>query len=359
VRFQQTCGPVMAKGVEDTAFYRWFRLSSLNEVGGDPAHFGVSADEFHAWCARQQRDWPVAMTTLSTHDTKRSEDVRARLAVLSEIPAVWGQAVTEWRAATAHLRPDELDGETEYLFWQTLVGTWSASGPIAADRMHGYLEKATREAKRRTSWVSPVESYDASVRAFTDAVLGDQSVLESVGAWCAEHLDGPARAGLLGQKLVQLTMPGVPDVYQGTELVDLSLVDPDNRRPVDYARRRELLARLDAGEAPRDVDEEKLLVVSRALRLRREHPEWFGVEATYEPVPAGTDHAVAFLRSGQVLTVATRLAAGLRHGWGEEALELPPGPWIDVLAGASYDGGPVRYAELLGRLPVALLVRQG
>ncbi|MGN6246390.1 MAG: malto-oligosyltrehalose synthase, partial [Motilibacteraceae bacterium] len=279
VRFQQTCGPVMAKGVEDTAFYRWFRLSSLNEVGGDPTHFGVSADDFHAWCERQQQDWPVAMTTLSTHDTKRSEDVRARLAVLSEIPAAWGQAVTEWRAATAHLRPDELDGETEYLFWQTLVGTWSSSGAIGLDRVHGYLEKATREAKRRTSWVSPVESYDASVRSFAEAVLSAPEVLAAVGAWCAEHLDGPARAGVLGQKLVQLTMPGVPDVYQGTELVDLSLVDPDNPRPVDYARRRELLARLDSGERPRDVDEEKLLVVSRALRLRREHPEWFGVEA--------------------------------------------------------------------------------
>lgn len=359
VRFQQTCGPVMAKGVEDTAFYRWFRLSSLNEVGGDPAHFGVSVAEFHAWCERQQRDWPVAMTTLSTHDTKRSEDVRARLAVLSEIPAAWGQSVTEWRAATGHLRPDELDGETEYLFWQTLVGTWSSSGPIAVDRMHGYLEKATREAKRRTSWVDPVESYDASVRAFAEAVLGDQRVLAVVGAWCREHLDEPARAGILGQKLVQLTMPGVPDVYQGTELVDLSLVDPDNRRPVDYARRRELLSRLDAGEPPRDVDEEKLLVVSRALRLRREHPEWFGVESTYEPVPTGTEHAVAFLRSGHVLTVATRLAAGLRHGWTEEVLSLPAGSWADLLTGTSYDGGSVRLAELLGRLPVALLVRQG
>ena len=283
VRFQQTCGPVMAKGVEDTAFYRWLRLTSLNEVGGDPAHLGVEPADLHAWCARQQADWPTAMTTLSTHDTKRSEDVRARLAVLSELPGEWSAAVTGWRAASAHLRPAALDGNTEYLLWQTLVGTWPIDGP----RLTGYLEKATREAKRRTTWTEPDEDYDAAVRSFAEAVLADTTVRSMV----TDFLDRVAahyRANVLAQKLLALTVPGVPDVYQGCEVVDLSLVDPDNRRPVDYETRRERLAALDAGEAPRDLDDEKLLVVSRALRLRRARPDVFGAAATYSPVETGS-----------------------------------------------------------------------
>ena len=176
VRFQQTCGPVMAKGVEDTAFYRWLRLTSLNEVGGGPAHLGVPPEEFHAWCVRQQATWPRAMTTLSTHDTKRSEDVRARLAVLSELPGEWSARVTAWRASTMAYRPAELDANTEYLVWQTLVGAW----PLDAARLTAYLEKATREAKRRTTWTEPDEDYDAAVRDFAEQVLADPVVTTEV-----------------------------------------------------------------------------------------------------------------------------------------------------------------------------------
>jgi (1->4)-alpha-D-glucan 1-alpha-D-glucosylmutase len=358
VRFQQTCGPVMAKGVEDTAFYRWFRLASLDEVGGDPARFGVAGEEVHAFAERLQREWPTTMTTLSTHDTKRSEDVRARLAVLSELPGAWADAVRGWWMAAAPHRDPLVDPRTEYLVWQTLVGTW----PIEADRLHRYLEKAVREAKLLTSWTSPDGDYEAAVHRFVDGVVHDAGITTSVQELVQQTAE-PARAGLLGQKLVQLLMPGVPDVYQGTELVDLSLVDPDNRRPVDFADRRARLARLDAGASPRDLDDEKLLVTSRALRLRRDHPEWFvGEQAQYHAVATSTGNAFALGRGDdepRVVGVATRLAVSLDRygGWQDHTVTLPDGVWCDVLTGRSLDGGAVRLADLLSPLPVALLVR--
>jgi (1->4)-alpha-D-glucan 1-alpha-D-glucosylmutase len=355
VRFQQTTGPVMAKGVEDTAFYRWFRLACLNEVGGDPDHFGVPPSQFHAFCARLQRDWPLTMTTLSTHDTKRSEDVRARLAVLSELPDAWTRAVTAWRAAAAAHHSDGWpDPVTEYLLWQTVVGAW----PLPADRLVRYLEKATREAKRFTSWTTPDEGYDRAVRVFAERVLGDDPLRAQVQAF-VERLAPHAQAVTLGQKLVQLTMPGVPDVYQGAELEFLALVDPDNRQPVDYEARRALLRRLDEGGEPVGLSAEKLLVVSRALRLRREHPEWFGAEASYEPLVTSTEHAAGFSRAGRVAVVASRLTAGLarRGGWADDWVTLPSGSWRDELSGRTCDGGRVSLGQLLDRLPVALLTR--
>jgi (1->4)-alpha-D-glucan 1-alpha-D-glucosylmutase len=359
VRFQQTCGPVMAKGLEDTAFYRWFRLASLNEVGGDPARVGIAVEELHAYAAGQQEVWPTSMTTLSTHDTKRSEDVRARLAVLSEVPGEWAAFVRTVRELAAPHRDALLDPVTEYLLWQTLVGTW----PIEAERLHGYVEKAVREAKTHTTWTSPDEAYEDAVHRFVDGVLGDEAVTAELTRWAAST-EPAVRAGVLGQKLLQLVVPGVPDVYQGTELVDLSLVDPDNRRPVDYAERRRRLARLDGGASPADLDDAKLLVVSRALRLRRDHPEWFlGEQSTYVPVATTTGNAVAVGRGDddgvQVVAVLTRLAVSLAGygGWHEHTVSLPEGSWRDLLSGRTTDGGPVRLAELLTDLPVALLVR--
>ncbi|TWD81299.1 maltooligosyl trehalose synthase [Kribbella amoyensis] len=355
VRFQQTCGPVMAKGVEDTAFYRWFRLSSLNEVGGDPEHFGVSPEEFHAFAARLNDRWPRTMTTLSTHDTKRSEDVRARLAVLSEQPAAWIEAVRSWRSATEEYRGPLLDGRTEYLVWQTLFGTWD-DGPIAEDRLQAYLQKAMREAKRHTSWTSPHTEYEESVAAFVSAVLGDADVLDSVRRFAAGQA-AYVRGATLGQKLIQLTMPGVPDVYQGSEFVDLSLVDPDNRRPVDYRRRVARLERLDDGADPDGLSDEKLLVTSRALRVRRQHHEAF--QGSYTPLPTSSGHAVAFARGGAAITVATRLPVALHRlgGWGDSTVVLPEGSWQDVLTGRSVGSGAARIDELLADLPVALLTR--
>jgi len=365
-RFQQTTGPVMAKGVEDTAYYRYMRLVGLNEVGGDPGHVGLPPEEFHAFARRQLEAWPLAMTTLSTHDTKRSEDVRARLAVLSELPQRWDSWVTTARELAAAYRAPSLDAATEYLLWQTLVGVW----PVSAERLRAYATKATREAKLHTTWADPDTGYESGVARFIDGVLGDRAVVRHVEGWVALAA-APARANTLGQKAVQLTMPGVPDVYQGCELVDLSLVDPDNRRLVDYAGRSSRLERLDRGEAPQDLDDEKLLVTSTALRLRRERPGWFtGPTTTYAAVPTSSPHAFAFSRGDEggpgVVTVVTRLAAGLdaRGGWGEDVLSLPPGEWQDavtgrvVVAAAAADGG-VRLARIMADLPVALLVRHG
>jgi (1->4)-alpha-D-glucan 1-alpha-D-glucosylmutase len=369
VAFQQTCGPVQAKGVEDTACYRWSRLVSRNEVGGDPERLGGTPAEFHAFAGHLADCWPATMTTLSTHDTKRQEDVRARLAVLAESAPAWARAVERWHARAATLcrdRPPEAD--TEYLLWQTLAGAW----PISGDRLAGYLRKAMREAKTATSWISPDPGYEAAVLSFAAAVLADPLLTGWIGEFVAA-MAPPARVNSLGMKLVQLTMPGVPDVYQGCELAGFALVDPDNRRPVDFGHRAGLLARLEAGQPgpqthsvqPADwLDAEKLLVTSAALRLRRAHPDWFA--GSYQPLAAqgpAAGHCVAFCRGDQAVTVATRLPAGLAAagGWRGTVLPLPAGPagaggWQDVLTGTVHRAPAPPLAELTRRLPVALLV---
>jgi malto-oligosyltrehalose synthase len=345
VRFQQTCGPVMAKGVEDTAFYRWPRLTSRNEVGGDPERLAVSPEDFHAFAARLAGDWPATMTTLSTHDTKRQEDVRARLAVLAEIPQRWAAQAARWHDRAATLTPGpNPEPDTEYLLWQTLAGAW----PIDYDRAAEYLVKAMREAKTRTSWTDPDEGYEAGVLAFTRAVLGDAALTAGIAAF-VEGIAADARVNSLGAKLVQLTMPGVPDVYQGCELAGFALVDPDNRRLVDEG-------------GPADgLDAEKLLVTAQALRLRREHPDWFaGGYTPLQATGAAARHALAF-RRGPAVTVVTRLPAGLRDrgGWADTALEVPAGRWRDVLTGATRAGPRLFLSDLAVRLPVSLLIPDG
>jgi (1->4)-alpha-D-glucan 1-alpha-D-glucosylmutase len=350
-RFEQTTGPVMAKGVEDTAFYRYFRLSALNEVGGNPGAFGLSSDEWHDHCRRIARDWPHTMTTLTTHDTKRSEDVRARLLVLAEIPGEWSEAVARWRA-TADASYPSIDGNTDYLFWQTLVGAW----PLTVDRMHAYLEKAMREAKRQTSWIDQNEEYEGAVRERTARIFADPALVADVEQWVDEHLSGPGQSNVLAQKLLQLTMPGVPDVYQGQELTEPALVDPDNRRPVDYDERRRRLDVVDNGEGTPDV---KLLVTARTLRLRRDRPTSFA--GAYTPISAdgaAADHVLAYTRGDDVAVVVTRFPAriALGNGWEETTVTLPPGDWVDVLTGNPANG-TLRLADTLGALPVALLAR--
>ncbi len=353
IRVQQTSGMVMAKGVEDTTFYRWNRFVALNEVGGAPDRFGVSPAELHAALARRSASFPRTMTTLSTHDTKRSEDVRARLAVLAEIPGEWAPTLRRW--AARHPLPDR---SLELLAWQNLVGAW----PIPAERLAGYLTKASKEAKLVTSHVDPVAAVDEAVAAWPATVLADAELVAEIEAFVA-RIAGPGWSNALGQKLLQIAGPGVPDVYQGTELHEYSLVDPDNRRPVDWAARRELLARLDEGFLP-EVDASgaaKLLVTASALRLRRFRPEVF---AGYRAVPAdgaAADHAVAFARSASLVAVATRLPIGLaaRGGWGDTVLPLPNGTadWHDVITDTPVDGAAPLLADVLGRYPVALLVR--
>ncbi|GAA3397108.1 malto-oligosyltrehalose synthase [Cryptosporangium minutisporangium] len=349
IRFQQTSGAVMAKGAEDTAFYRWTRFVALNEVGGDPTKFGGSVSEWHAAARARQDIWPRGMTTLSTHDTKRSEDVRARLAVLSEIPDEWAAAVRRWRDVVP-----VSDGAIAHLLYQSVVATW----PIDASRLKAAMQKSAREARTVTSWNDQNEEFEAALDAAVDAALASSDVTAF-----AQRITPYGWVNALGQKLVQLTMPGIPDTYQGTELWDNSLVDPDNRRPVDFDARRKLLARLDDGWLP-PVDAEgaaKLLVTSRALRLRRDRPELFG---SYTPVGvsgSAAEHAVAYDRGGAI-TVATRLPVGLerRGGWGDTVLALPDGDWKDALTGATYSAGadgPVGLVDILFRYPVALLTR--
>jgi (1->4)-alpha-D-glucan 1-alpha-D-glucosylmutase len=362
-RFHQTSGAVTAKGIEDRLFYRTARLLALNEVGGDLARFGVSPAEFHLAAAHRAAQWPDAMTTLSTHDTKRGEDVRARLTVLAEVPERWAAAVREWNAAAPPPEP-----VTGYLFWQTFVGVWPVNDdPVPTARLHAYAEKAAREAGIATTWENPDTDHEKALHAWVDAVCTGP-----VGRSIGEFVAGLAPHGwsnALGQKLFQLTMPGVPDVYQGTELWDDSLVDPDNRRPVDYDVRRELLAELDsdlaAVPAVDATGAAKLLVVSRALRLRRERPAVF--TGAYHPLDTGDRHLVGFLRGAYgspadatVAVLSARLPATLaERGFQDRAVTLPSGRWTDRLTGVTHDvAGPVPVAHLLDALPVALLVRE-
>jgi (1->4)-alpha-D-glucan 1-alpha-D-glucosylmutase len=358
-RFQQTTGPVMAKGVEDTAFYRYTRLGSLTEVGGDPAQFSLDVGGFHAAQAARQASWPTAMTTLSTHDTKRGEDTRARIAVLAEIPERWAQALGEFRgiASTGH-------GPFDALLWQAIVGAWPASASTSAglaeyrERLHAYAEKAAREASEVTGWWEQDEAFEDRMHAVVDAATGPAAA--RVRAFVDEiAADGWSNG--LSAKLLQITGPGVPDVYQGSELWEQSLVDPDNRRPVDFAERARLLAEIDAdGAETPPVDETgraKLLVTSRALRVRRDCPERYSLYRPLEAAGAASGHVVAFDRGG-VSAVATRLPHGLREagGWRDTVLLRPDVPAVDVLTGRRLPGGPVLLSELLEDLPVALLV---
>jgi (1->4)-alpha-D-glucan 1-alpha-D-glucosylmutase len=362
MRFQQLTGPAMAKGVEDTAFYNFHRLVSLNEVGGSPGAFGVSVEEFHRACEKNQRSWPAALLATSTHDTKRSEDTRARISLLSEIPERWGEAVRRWfERNEKHRRNGWPDRNAEYLLYQTLVGAW----PISAERTMAYMEKATREAKAHTSWTRTNAEYEEGVRSFVQAILDDRDFTDDLEAFVAPLVE-PARIHSLAQTLLKIAAPGVPDFYQGSEIWDLSLVDPDNRRPVDYDLRRRLLDDLKREMKPEEIlarmDEglPKLWVIRQGLHLRRRRPELFGPEADYQSLQvqgSRADHAVAFTRGGGVAVVVPRLAIRLGGDWGGTTVDLPPGRWRDELTGEEVEGGPRSVAGLLARFPLALLSR--
>jgi (1->4)-alpha-D-glucan 1-alpha-D-glucosylmutase len=353
----------MAKGVEDTAFYRFFRLASANEVGGDPGLWSTSVEEFHALAAAAQRRWPSRMLSSSTHDTKRSEDVRARIALLSEMPDRWRDEVFAWRdLAAAAGRPPTVDANTEYLLYQTLVGAW----PIDAHRLWTYLEKAIREQKVHTSWTDPDEAYESALRGFVEMLLESEEFTARVDGFVATL--APAwEISALAQTLLKLTAPGIPDIYQGTEIWDLSLVDPDNRRPVDYAIRRRLLGRArtaTSGDAMADIDSglAKIWLIHRTLAVRARRPELFGAEASYRAIEvsgARAENVVAFARGDEAVVVAPRLVTQVGWpdpDWGDTVIDLPGGRWRDELSEEAFEGGTVALSALLREFPVALLL---
>lgn len=365
-RFQQTSGMVMAKGVEDCAFYRYARLTSLNEVGADPSIFSLDAAGWHAAMTERQTRWPLAMTTLSTHDTKRGEDVRARIAVLAECPGEWERALD--RLLDLAPAPDPVLAS---LLWQAVLGAWPGGDPELLhtdyrERLHGYAMKAMREAGARTTWTAPDEAFEAQVHAAVDAAFDDPAVRAVLDDLLDLVVD-PGWSNALAAKLLALTMPGVPDVYQGSELWEQSLVDPDNRRPVDLDARAAMLAGLagtagtaGAPSAPsglHDPGSAKLHVVATALRLRRDRPDLFTGYAPVAAEGAAAEHVLGFDRGGAI-TLVTRLPLGLARGggWGDTVVPLPDGAWRDALTGRRVVGrAPL--ADVLGELPVALLVR--
>ncbi|MCH0557881.1 MULTISPECIES: malto-oligosyltrehalose synthase [unclassified Streptomyces] len=340
-RFAQTASALRAKSVEDTAFYRYVPLLSATEVGGDPGSPGVHPEDFHAYCARVQRDWPSTGTVVSTHDTKRSADVRAAVAVLTECPKRWAELLSDVSLPEEGAEAPAPDGQLAWAAWQTVFGL----GPAEQERVRQALLKHVREAGMYTSWTEQEPPYEEAVAAFVAAgPCGPPG--ERVAA-LRKVLEPNIRANVLGTALVQLTMPGVPDVYQGTEGEYRALVDPDNRRLVSF---------------PPEVPGEKDALTTAALRLRARRPGVFGASAAYAPLSAigpAAEHCVAFARSGEVVTAVTRLSLRLAEagGWRETQLPLPPGRWVDVLSAGGEFTSQAPVADLFGRLPVALLER--
>jgi (1->4)-alpha-D-glucan 1-alpha-D-glucosylmutase len=367
MRYQQFTAPVVAKGVEDTAFYRFNRLIALNEVGGHPAHFGLSLEEFHTASAERARRWPYTMLGSSTHDTKRSEDVRARLAVLSELASGWRITLRRWSRMNRELpSPSRND---EYHFYQALTGIWP--GEVSKDlveRLKAYMLKAAREAKERTSWINPDTEYEATLERFVAQSLENRAFVKEV----KETVARVAHLGLLvalSQALVKVASPGVPDYYQGTELWDFSLVDPDNRRPVDYEARKKALRELGAPVLKNLADgRAKLQVIKKGLEVRKKHPDAFH-GGNYVPLYAdgGREENIIAFSLGSVIAVAPRLFAKLMDAddlaplgakaWGEAKLVLPgQGEYENVLTGERHRARELRLADVLATFPVALLV---
>jgi (1->4)-alpha-D-glucan 1-alpha-D-glucosylmutase len=356
-RFQQLTGPAMAKGVEDTTLYCLNYFLSLNEVGGDPGKFGVDIDEFHGFCQKQAKQSPHTMLATSTHDTKRSEDVRARLNVLSEIPDEWQTAVLRWSKTNEPYRKNHFpDRNIEYVLYQTLVGTW----PVSLERVLAYMEKASCEAKQHTDWNNRNLQYDETLKNFVTGALANGRFVQDLEKFIASIAEA-AQIKSLAQTLIKLTAPGVPDIYQGNELWDFSLVDPDNRRAVDFELRKDLLAKvkkLSAEEAWRYRDQglPKLWLIHKTLSFRARHEKLF--QDNYQPIflhGGNAGHFIAFVRGHAVMTVVprfTRSPAG-----GTPTLPLPDGNWRNEFTRETF-AGMVAASELFNKFPVAFLIRE-
>jgi len=387
LRFQQLTGPVMAKSVEDTAFYRYARLIALNEVGADPSTFGISLERYHAQYAERLRSWPLSMVTTSTHDTKRGEDAAALLVLLSEMPVEWRGAVLGWAELADRHRTPVGDARwpsrrDEYLFYQALVGAWpfgwdgeSGLGEFVR-RMQAFMHKAAREAKEHTSWLSPDAVYDESVARFVAGCLTDETLRGKFAAFCT-RLGPHGATNAITKVLLRLCSPGIPDTYQGSELWNQSLVDPDNRAPVDYTRRRALLDEV-AGATDRAALLERLLarwedgaiklfVSHVALSVRAQHRDVF-VHGDHAPLPAG-EHLIAFIRTtsrASVIVCAPRFPWRLTRGeshwplgkvWGDQTLLVPAGSYSDAFTRREFKThGTLHLADVFASFPLALLI---
>jgi (1->4)-alpha-D-glucan 1-alpha-D-glucosylmutase len=360
-RFQQTSGPVMAKGVEDTAFYCYLPLVALNEVGGEPDR-PTDVESFHRACQRRLERYPRALLATSTHDTKRGEDARARLALLSEMPEAWAAAVQRWSAHNERHRQDGMPSRNaEYLLYQTLVGAF----PLEAERAAAYLLKAAREEKQQTRWTEQNQRYETALVEFTQRVLGDPDFLADFERFLQPLIE-PGRVNSLSQTLIKLTSPGVPDFYQGSELWDHQLVDPDNRRPVDYAARRSLLAASNGLTPERALSRSheglsKLWLIRSVLALRRRAPQHFAAEAAHLPLFARgryAQHVVAYGRGPGLVVITQRLPLSRGSDWDDTTLELPEASFRDALSNEPVAGGTRALRELLARFPVCLLERE-
>jgi (1->4)-alpha-D-glucan 1-alpha-D-glucosylmutase len=359
-KWQQLTPAVMAKGVEDTMFYCFDRLVSCNEVGSQASLIGISADKFHEFCHYLSDRWPNSMLATSTHDNKRSEDVRARISILSEIPERWSEALHLWSQLNANAWQNRLpDRHAEYLLYQTLIGAW----PIDRDRTWAYMLKACREAKINTSWHEPNTSFEEKIRGFVGGVFETPEFIASLERFI-EPLILPGRINSLAQTLIKMVAPGVPDFYQGTELWDLSLVDPDNRRPVDFAHRLRLIRRarrMNAAEALEQSDSgmPKLWMTARILAIRRERAEDFSAVSKYQPLVAQGTHLgrlLAFRRGENLIAVVPRFTTTLGGEWGDTGLPLPGGAWRNCFTDQVIQR-EISPAELFGSFPVALLIR--
>ncbi|MDT3767722.1 malto-oligosyltrehalose synthase [Gleimia hominis] len=358
IRFQQVCGAVQAKGVEDTTFYRWTHLLSLNEVGGAPDVFGLDLDHFHAFCQHLASNWPATMTCGSTHDTKRSEDVRARISVLSQKADEWVAVLTQLRHVSAHFRPARVDGRAENLMWQTIVGTWADTDRITPQRLRQYLIKAIREQKEWTDWTNAHEEREQEFLDFATQIIENEQTVTLLDEWLESTRDVVNNL-ILVNKAVQLMAPGVADIYQGSEITSTSLVDPDNRRPVDFEALRALDTHADT------IDARKLALTTQLVRLRARLQEVFASDrAGYEPLPASSGHCIAFARclddEPAVLLLAQRLEVSLTRlgGWQDATVLLPPGRWEPLGGGSVLEGGQTLIRDVLGGEPVAVLVRE-
>jgi (1->4)-alpha-D-glucan 1-alpha-D-glucosylmutase len=359
-KWQQLTPAVMAKGVEDTTFYCFDRLVSCNEVGSQASLIGISNDKFHEFCHYLSDRWPNSMLATSTHDNKRSEDVRARISILSEIPERWSEALHLWSQLNVNAWQNRLpDRHAEYLLYQTLIGAW----PIDRDRAWAYMLKACREAKINTSWHEPNNSFEEKIRGFVGGVFDTPEFIASLERFI-EPLILPGRINSLAQTLIKMVAPGVPDFYQGTELWDLSLVDPDNRRPVDFDNRLQLMRRahrLSADDALREWDSgmPKLWMTARILAIRRERVEYFSAENKYQPLVAQGAHLgrlLAFRRGENLIAVVPRFTMTLAGEWGDTRLPLPGGAWRNCFTEQVIQR-EISPGELFASFPVALLIR--